>query len=105
MRQPEREQRVGDRPGLIAFRWPALDQRRARCEIESGPDNQDAANTALGVERFQDSQPRIDDVASFDRRIGTESAGAIQVSDGRRARTAGNKLLLGTRTSSRDDIR
>ena len=77
-----RDERVHDRPGLVAFRRADFEERRPGRQIEPGTDDEHAADAPVGLERLDDPEADRDDVAGFDRGVGAEAAGSIEVGDG-----------------------
>ena len=72
--EPVRDERVHHRPGLVALRRARLQEPRARREIQPGADDEDAANTAVRIERLQDAQAEGDEEPSLDGGVGAEAA-------------------------------
>ncbi len=80
--EAERQHRVQHGPGLIALRRRRFVQAGPRRQVEAGADDEDAADAAGRLERFQHAEAEMDDVPGLDRRVGAEAAMPIQLGDG-----------------------
>src|SRR5262249_57811313 len=76
--QAQADERVDDRPRLIALRRPDLEHPGARGEIDAGSDDQHAADAARRVEPFQYAKARLHGIAGFDRGIGAQTARLVE---------------------------
>ncbi len=57
-REAERDERVHDRPRLIALRRAGLEERRSRRQVQAGTDDEHPPDAAVGLERLQDAEAR-----------------------------------------------
>ncbi len=72
--EAECDQRVDDRPRLIAFRRSRVDEARPRRQVQAGSDDQDAPHAAHGFERLQHVETEGDDVSGLDSSVRAQAA-------------------------------
>ena len=75
------DERIHDRPRLIALRRSNFEQACSRRQVQTGSDDEHFPDALFGRERLDDAEPDGNDVARFDGRVSAEAARTVELGD------------------------